>query len=163
MAAPWGGHAGVPLPASRRHRAEIAAHRSPVPAPAHPEQELWEARVLAALLTEYGSHRPADTGGPYGIGRVTLRPDEVVVHVARAQPARWARALLPVQRSGGGLTGVGGLRWSAGVKDVALHPAGAPQRRIRLATTFARDCHRVVAGAVRTGDLLPTDAATARR
>ncbi len=54
--------------------AEITAHGSAIPGPGHPEQELWEARVLAALLAEYGSHRPAETGGPYGIGRVTPRP-----------------------------------------------------------------------------------------
>ncbi|MFE4512681.1 hypothetical protein ACFRMQ_00580 [Kitasatospora sp. NPDC056783] len=139
-------------------RAEITAHGSPLPAPGHPDQEVWEARILAALLTEYGSHRPTETDGPYGIARVTPRPDELVVHVGRAQLARWARALLPVQRAGGALTGVAGLRWSTGAKDVVLHPAGAPQRRVRLATTFARDWSRAVAGAVERGDVLLADA-----
>ncbi|MER5638101.1 hypothetical protein ABT095_14230 [Kitasatospora sp. NPDC002227] len=134
--------------------AEVTAHGAPVPGPAHGEQELWEARVLAALLAAYGSHRPAETGGPYGISRVTPRPGETLLHVDRAQLGRWASALLPVQRADGTLTGVAGLRWSAGTKDVALHPAGAPDHRIVLAKVFTRDWKRAVADAVEVGDVL---------
>ncbi len=134
--------------------AEITAHSRAIPGAGHMEQELWEARVLAALLAAYGSHRPAETDGPYGIARVTPRPGEVLVHVDRAQLAHWARALLPVQRADGALTGVAGLRWSTDPKAVVLHPAGAPERRIVLARVFTRDWNRAVADAVDVGDVL---------
>ncbi|MFJ5122408.1 hypothetical protein [Kitasatospora sp. NPDC088548] len=139
--------------------AELAAHGPAIPGALHSEQELWEARVLAALLATYGSHRPAATGGPFGIGRVTPRPGETLVHVDRTQLDRWARALLPVRRADGALTGVAGLRWSAGAKDVVLHPVGAPERRIVLAKTFVRDWKRAVADAIDVGDVLLAGAA----
>ncbi|MGW4698666.1 hypothetical protein ACWEO1_40610, partial [Kitasatospora cineracea] len=48
---------------------EATAHGTAIPGPAHPEQELWEARVLAALLA--APSRPAVRPGR---GRPGPRP-----------------------------------------------------------------------------------------
>jgi hypothetical protein len=129
-----------------------------VPAPGGAPQERWEALVLTALMDHYGAHRPAETGGPYGIRRITPRAGELVVHVERSELERWARALVPVRRADGSWTGLAGLRWTVQDKGVLLHPADGAAHLV-LARTFARDWHRAVAATIGAGD---TMAATAR-
>lgn len=63
-----------------------------IPEPSGPQAHA-EARVLAALIREYGMHRPELTDGPYGIISVTPRPDELTIHIADHELERWARAL----------------------------------------------------------------------
>ncbi|MFE2094952.1 hypothetical protein [Streptomyces sp. NPDC059460] len=137
--------------------AELADPANPVlPAPGDAEQETWEALVLTALMDHYGAHRPAETGGPYGIRRITPRAAELVVHVERSQLDQWARALVPVRRVDGTRTGLAGLRWTVQDKEVLLHPSGGTARLV-LARTFARDWHRAVAATIHTGDTTATD------
>ncbi|MCQ8774817.1 hypothetical protein [Streptomyces telluris] len=115
-------------------RAEIAAHAALIPSPSA-GQARWEAAVLSALLAEFGPHRPGETGGPYGIVRVTPRQDEVLLRVDRAQLDAWARALVPRQHADGTIAGVAGLRWAARGKDVLLRPAHGPGQVV-LSRTF---------------------------
>ncbi|MFE0775428.1 hypothetical protein [Streptomyces sp. NPDC058861] len=80
-------------------------HLIPMPTP---EQARGEARILYALITAYGRHRPTLTGGPFGIRSLTPRPDELIVQIAPSQLDRWIDAL--AYREGG--AGVAGLRWA---------------------------------------------------
>ncbi|WP_327740452.1 hypothetical protein OG749_46045 (plasmid) [Streptomyces nojiriensis] len=96
-------------------RAELtdAEHLIPMPAPG---QARGEARILQALITAYGRHRPTLTGGPFGIRSLTPRTDELVVRIAPSQLDRWIDAL--AYRQGG--TGVAGLRWAGRRDGIAL-------------------------------------------
>ncbi|MEY9839371.1 hypothetical protein [Streptacidiphilus sp. EB103A] len=142
-------------------QAEIRTHGTLLPGAVNAWQELWEGLLLAALMSEYGAHRPEQTGGPFGISRLTPRPEELILHVDRGQLARWAHALVPMNHSNGVMTGVAGLRWSAEDKSIVLHPASGGSR-IVLARTFSRDWNRAVAAAVQVGDTVPTQAPDAR-
>lgn len=96
-------------------RAELADFEHLIPT-STPAQARGEARIFHALITTYGRHRPALTGGPFGIHSLTPRPDELVVRIAPAQLDRWIDAL--AHRPGG--TGVAGVRWAALREGIAL-------------------------------------------
>ncbi|MEU0351413.1 hypothetical protein ABZ302_31985 [Streptomyces sp. NPDC006237] len=96
-------------------RAELADFEHLIPTPT-PEQARGEARIFQALITAYGRHRPALTGGPFGIRSLTPRTDELMVRIAPAQLDRWIDAL--AHRPGG--TGVAGLRWAGSGDGIAL-------------------------------------------
>ncbi|MFD6967385.1 hypothetical protein [Streptomyces sp. NPDC059949] len=86
---------------------------------ANEAQATGEALLLDALLAEYGLHRPALTGGPFGIISVTPRPHEVRVRVAPRQLPRWAAATLRIVQERAALL------WTAEEHDIALTIAGA--------------------------------------
>ncbi|MGW1615664.1 hypothetical protein ACWCQZ_40695 [Streptomyces sp. NPDC002285] len=73
-------------------RQEIPATGPLIPEPSGLQAHA-EARVLTALIHEYGMHRPQLTDGPYGITSITPRADELTIHVADREFERWARAL----------------------------------------------------------------------
>ncbi|WP_329431097.1 hypothetical protein OG339_48910 (plasmid) [Streptosporangium sp. NBC_01495] len=136
-------------------RAEIADSGLLLAAPT-PGQEIFEARVMAALLEEFGRHDPKAVGGPYGIARLSPRPAEISMHVDRAQLPRWAAALAPIQHANGSVTGLATLRWSQEDKAIVLHapPTGA---RIVLTRTFAKDWRTALAHAAAGGQVLAGD------
>jgi hypothetical protein len=96
-------------------RAELTDFGHLIPTPT-PEQARGEARIFHALIAAYGRHRPALTGGPFGIRSLTPRPDELVVRIASSQLDRWIDAL--AYREDG--TGVAGLRWAGSRDGIAL-------------------------------------------
>ncbi|KOU73741.1 hypothetical protein ADK61_22415 [Streptomyces sp. XY66] len=89
-------------------------------------QAMGEALLLDALLSEYGLHRPALTGGPFGIILVTPRTHEILIRVAPRQLLRWAATVLRTVARGADLL------WSAEEHGIALTLAGA--RVVLLAT-----------------------------
>jgi len=100
-----------------------------IPVPARAQME-GEAQLFAALLAAYGRHRPAVTGGPFGILGVIPRPGELVIRVDAEQLHHWARALAHAPAPGGG--GVPLLRWATSGEDILLT---LPGMRIILAHT----------------------------
>ncbi|MGC4977876.1 hypothetical protein ACLQ2D_33945 [Streptomyces sp. DT199] len=106
-----------------------------VPSPSSASQEMWEALVLTALMDHYGAHRPAETGGPYGICH---HPTPCRRRRARGTGRAWtmAQALVPVRRADGSWTGLADLRWTAQSKGVLIQPADGTARLV-LARTFA--------------------------
>ncbi|WP_031049062.1 hypothetical protein [Streptomyces sp. NRRL F-5650] len=93
-------------------------------------QAMGEALLLDALLSEYGLHRPALTGGPFGIIMVTPRPREILIRVAPRQLPRWAATALRTVPAGAA------LRWSAEEHGIALTLVGA---RVVLVATSESD------------------------
>lgn len=73
-------------------RQEISDTGPLIPEPTTPQTHA-EARILTALIREYGMHRPELTDGPYGITSITPRTDELTIHIADGELERWARAL----------------------------------------------------------------------
>ncbi|MFC7912422.1 hypothetical protein [Streptomyces sp. NPDC057386] len=73
-------------------RQEISDTGPLIPEPTTPQTHA-EARILTALIREYGIHRPELTDGPYGITSITPRTDELTIHIADGELERWARAL----------------------------------------------------------------------
>ncbi|WDN55894.1 hypothetical protein [Streptomyces clavuligerus] len=90
-------------------RAELAGLEHLIPAPTS-EQARGEARIFQALIAAYGRHRPAHTGGPFGIRSLTPRSDALVLRIAHSQLDRWIDALA-FRESGTG--SVAGLRWAS--------------------------------------------------
>ncbi|ATM24526.1 hypothetical protein SMD44_p10027 (plasmid) [Streptomyces alboflavus] len=76
-----------------RARTEISSAGPLIPEPTA-TQAVAEAQIMAALLDEYGVHRPFTTGGPYGIASVTPRQHELRVRLADGQLEHWAPALV---------------------------------------------------------------------
>ncbi|NBM14674.1 hypothetical protein [Streptomyces sp. GC420] len=93
-------------------------------------QAMGEALLLDALISEYGLHRPALTGGPFGIIMVTPRPQEILIRVAPRQLPRWAATVLRTVTTGATLL------WSAEEHGIALTLAGA---RVVLVATSESD------------------------
>ncbi|MFE9138024.1 hypothetical protein [Streptomyces sp. NPDC007355] len=73
-------------------RQEISDTGQLIPEPSRPQTHA-EARILTALIREYGLHRPELTDGPYGITSITPRTDELTIHIADRELERWASAL----------------------------------------------------------------------
>lgn len=109
-----------------------------IPVPTRAQME-GEAQVFAALLGAYGRHRPAVTGGPFGIAGVIPRPGELVIRVDAEQLHHWARALAHAPTPGGG--GVPLLRWAASGEDILLT---LPGTRIILAHTAQDAWHKAL-------------------
>lgn len=61
---------------------------------------MGEALLMDALISEYGLHRPALTGGPLGIITVTPWPHEILIRVAPRQIPRWAATVLRTAPAG---------------------------------------------------------------
>lgn len=95
-------------------RQEISDTGLLIPEPSGPQAHA-EARVLTALICEYGMHRPELTDGPYGITSITPRTEELTIHVADSELERWARAL-----AAAGID----IRAEAAVQDAGATPTG---------------------------------------
>ncbi|WP_327740425.1 hypothetical protein OG749_45910 (plasmid) [Streptomyces nojiriensis] len=90
-------------------------------------QAKGEALLLDALLSEYGLHRPALTGGPFGIIMVTPRTHEILIRVAPRQLPRWTATVLRTVPTGAALV------WSTEERGIALTLAEA--RVVLVGTT----------------------------
>ncbi|MCX4682085.1 hypothetical protein OG413_43675 [Streptomyces sp. NBC_01433] len=111
-------------------------------------QATAEAQIMAALIDEYGMHRPYTTEGPYGVVSVTPRRHVLRIRISSKQLPRWFRVLttalgsprstgLPVEVTDDGLAlavlgariellGVTEAQWQS---VVASTPAEAGARR----------------------------------
>ncbi|TKA06380.1 hypothetical protein [Actinacidiphila oryziradicis] len=117
---------------------ELAASDDVVPLPGTAQME-GEAQVFSALIASYGRHRPALTGGPFGIMSVTPKPGELVACLSPDQPTHWARALAVATGPRG--HGVAALRWAHRDDDIVLTLDGM---RIVLAQTAEHAWERAV-------------------
>ncbi|MEU6293029.1 hypothetical protein [Streptomyces sp. NPDC046988] len=73
---------------------EVRRHRDVLPAASTDGQRDLEARVLAALVGEFGAHRPHDQGGPFALAWVGPREDSLILAAAASQRERVVRCLL---------------------------------------------------------------------
>ncbi|MFG3423239.1 hypothetical protein [Micromonospora sp. NPDC048063] len=71
---------------------------------------LLDARVVHTLAAEFGSHSPADAGGPLGLASVTPEPTRLTLRPAPASLDRVVTALLRWDEGDGDLYGRLGLR-----------------------------------------------------
>lgn len=79
---------------------EVRRHRDVLPAASTGAQQDLEARVLAALVGEFGVHRPGDLGGPFALAWVGPREDSLVLAVAGLHRERVVRCLLEAGTAG---------------------------------------------------------------
>ncbi|MET8816413.1 hypothetical protein ABZW47_30985 [Streptomyces sp. NPDC004549] len=82
---------------------EVRSNREVLPAASTDAQQDLEARVLAALVAEFGVHRPGKLDGPFALAWVGPREDSLVLVAAEPHRERVARCLLEA----GGLDGPG--------------------------------------------------------
>ncbi|MEU3657870.1 hypothetical protein AB0E67_35020 [Streptomyces sp. NPDC032161] len=80
---------------------EVRRHREVLPAASTAAQQDLEACVLAALVGEFGVHRPGDQGGPFALAWVGPREDSLVLAVAEPHRERVVRCLLNAHGDGG--------------------------------------------------------------
>jgi hypothetical protein len=82
---------------------EVRGGREALPAASTGAQQDLEARVLAALVAEFGVHRPGEQDGPFALAWVGPREDSLVLVAAEPHRERVVRCLLEA----GGLDGRG--------------------------------------------------------
>ncbi|MFJ5951434.1 hypothetical protein [Streptomyces noursei] len=73
---------------------EVRRHRDVLPAASTDAQRGLEARVLAALVGEFGVHRPGELGGPFALAWVGPREDSLILAAAGPHRERVVRCLL---------------------------------------------------------------------
>lgn len=103
---------------------EVRRHRDVLPAASTDGQRDLEARVLAALIGEFGMHRPHDQGGPFALAWVGPRVDSLILAATASQRERVVRCLLRAGAAAG--RGTSGLeqRTTTGQWITLAGPAG---------------------------------------
>lgn len=99
---------------------EVRRYRDVLPAASTSAQQDLEARVLAALVSEFGVHRPGEQGGPFALAWVGPREDSLVLAVTEPHRERVVRCLLEAGRGASDLE----QRRTAGQWITLAAPAG---------------------------------------
>ncbi|MFZ3491779.1 hypothetical protein ACODT5_00810 [Streptomyces sp. 5.8] len=144
-----------------REPVSIARNEVPAAGPLIPNanavQAAGEAQIMAAIMSEYGMHRPFTTAGPYGITSVTPHPNSLTVRIATSQLPRWARALATALD----LPGAAGLPVAATNDGIALTVRGARIELTEISEAQWRDVAANTPAEVRAR--IPLDHALARQ